>query len=749
MSGTTGSTIGDLGEATPPYIGLQIYARDPSQAAGAAQDVRIEVTTLLGEAGVPLGTITGTARDAALAITAEGAALTAAQAAAATAAAAQATANGALPKTGGTMLAPITLSGPPTSALHAVTKAYSDASAGTTYTGSIPIVVTGDVISVQTQAPIPATTVPALAAMALLLDDGTTITGLQLQAELGTAIIPATAAATMVGVPSTGIAGTAISGITTTLTPSGSTAYACLFSGGADEGARMPFMGTAVPSLTPSASGSTTVRIYAAATGGTPLQESSAITVTTTGTSVSTPSGGVVGVPVAFTGISNLSTVYVSFIWSGVEGVRVSCTVTSGTFSGSITPLQTYLGPDTIVVHTAASGGTLLYTSPTTFNIAAQSATITAPTGPFFVSTALAVGGSTDLPAVWCSLTLAGVEQTPRIAATVTGGAWAANLTPASTGAYTISTWSASTGGTALATSSITVAATPTATVTTPTGTVTSGSPLTIIGTTNQSAGWVSITEGGVEQTPRKAVTVSSPNWTVSVSPSATGSSTAGFYLASTGGTALVTSSAFTVVAPVPLTLVQHAIASSNNTATATVTLPSAPTVGNHLILMVAQEGGTAAPTITGYTQVGATGGSSGGTEMLTNAFVRTVASGDVAALTVTGLTTFSEVALLEHAGQITQESFGLFSVNATIALPTPGSASTNVLRYGLLAIPGNSTTSIVSGTSGVTVMDPQLGSYNSYALVSIGPTLTGNIVLTETPTQQNRWMEQVNLYGA
>ena len=76
-----------------------------------------------GGGGVSIGTTSGTARDAALAIAAE--------------AAAQSTATAALPKAGGTMTGALTLAGAPSAALGAATKGYVDtAVAGVT--GGLP-----------------------------------------------------------------------------------------------------------------------------------------------------------------------------------------------------------------------------------------------------------------------------------------------------------------------------------------------------------------------------------------------------------------------------------------------------------------------------------------------------------------------------------------------------------------------------------------------------------------------------------
>ena len=112
-----------------------------------------------------------------------------------------------------------------------------------------------------------------------LLSDATYATGVQLQTLFGAAAAAASGASPLTGLPATALVGAAITGVGTTLTPSGSTAYASLYTGGADEGTRVAFTGSALPTLTPLVAGSTTVRVYGSVSGGAALAESVAIAV--------------------------------------------------------------------------------------------------------------------------------------------------------------------------------------------------------------------------------------------------------------------------------------------------------------------------------------------------------------------------------------------------------------------------------------------------------------------------------------
>ena len=97
--------------------------------------------------------------------------------------------------------------------------------------------------------------------------------------------------------PTTGTAGTAITGVTDTLTPTTATAFACLYTAAADVGSRVAFTGTAVPALTPTTAASYTIRLYAAATGGVALAESAAIAVAAAAVARTVTFAGAAGAP--------------------------------------------------------------------------------------------------------------------------------------------------------------------------------------------------------------------------------------------------------------------------------------------------------------------------------------------------------------------------------------------------------------------------------------------------------------------
>ena len=159
-------------------------------------------------------------------------------------------------------------------------------------------------------APVASSTGP-VAATALVDITGHSFTLQQIAAEIAsingsagsasttpTGAVAATAASALVGVPSSVPVGTTIGGtyngapypITTTLTPSGSTAWSVRYNNGADVGTRAALLGSALPpfNLSSIASSGCTLRIYSAQTGGVLLQESAPITVTASATPTST-----------------------------------------------------------------------------------------------------------------------------------------------------------------------------------------------------------------------------------------------------------------------------------------------------------------------------------------------------------------------------------------------------------------------------------------------------------------------------
>lgn len=113
----------------------------------------------------------------------------------------------------------------------------------------------------------------------------------------GAVLVTATGAATLVGVLTGAVVGTAIPGVAATMTPADATGYAVLYSGGAEQGARQAFKAPATVALTPAAAVSTTVRIYSALTGGVVLLESSAFAVGAKPVVTTLPLGVYVGAP--------------------------------------------------------------------------------------------------------------------------------------------------------------------------------------------------------------------------------------------------------------------------------------------------------------------------------------------------------------------------------------------------------------------------------------------------------------------
>lgn len=184
---------------------------------------------------------------------------------------------------------------------------------------------------------------------------------------LGASVVTATAATTPVTVPSNSTAGAAITGLTTTLTPSNATAYASLTVAGVEQTPRVAFTGTAVPSLTPAGPGSSTIKIWAASTGGTALATSAAFTVTVTATSSTLsgfPTTGTAGQALNLSGATislapSNATAYAALHDGSAEvGSRTS-------FTGSTPPTKTpgASGTFTYRVYAQDTGGSPLVTS--------------------------------------------------------------------------------------------------------------------------------------------------------------------------------------------------------------------------------------------------------------------------------------------------------------------------------------------------------------------------------------------------
>ena len=174
--------------------------------------------------------------------------------------------------------------------------------------------------------------------------------------------------ATIAGAPSTGNSGSAIAGLTDTLTPSGATGYASITVGGTEQTPRVAFTGTSVPSLTPNSTGTATIAIYAAATGGTALATSGSITVggvaATAATFSSVPTTGTSGTALASGGTvtftpSGSAGYVVLHNGTAEQGSRVSAS--TGALP-SLTPSAA--GTFTVKAFAALTGGTALATSP-------------------------------------------------------------------------------------------------------------------------------------------------------------------------------------------------------------------------------------------------------------------------------------------------------------------------------------------------------------------------------------------------
>lgn len=170
-------------------------------------------------------------------------------------------------------------------------------------------------------------------------------------------------AATITGAPASGYAGVAITGLTTTLTPTDATAYAALWVDGAQEGTRYPFTGTTPPALTPAGAGSYTVEEFAALTGGTALATSAPIPVTivATAATVTAPATATTGMPIT-TATATLTpagaTGYACLNNGADIGTRIA-------FTGTVPPqfTATATGTDTIKIYAALTGGSALATS--------------------------------------------------------------------------------------------------------------------------------------------------------------------------------------------------------------------------------------------------------------------------------------------------------------------------------------------------------------------------------------------------
>ena len=167
-----------------------------------------------------------------------------------------------------------------------------------------------------------------------------------------------TATATVSGVPTASTIGADISG--SVVLRYIQTAYAVLATGGADEGTRTPFGGTALPRLQAQTSASYTYRVYDSAAGGSILAESPAIivggavaTATLSNVTTSLSVGGSVSGTVS---LRYIVTAWATLATGGADtGARVS-------FTGSLLPslVPATIGTYTVRLYSAATAGSLL-----------------------------------------------------------------------------------------------------------------------------------------------------------------------------------------------------------------------------------------------------------------------------------------------------------------------------------------------------------------------------------------------------
>src|SRR6185312_12702582 len=145
--------------------------------------------------------------------------------------------------------------------------------------------------------------------------------------------------AVLSSVPTTGFTGSAIAGAGATLTGL-TTAYAVLYTGGSDQGSRQAFTGSSVPGISPTASGSYTLRVYDALTSGNLLAESAAITVSNPTIAVTTPGTTSPSTTMTLTGTYTgpaPSGVNARFDGTGSYTALTTFSATGGSWTGQIT----------------------------------------------------------------------------------------------------------------------------------------------------------------------------------------------------------------------------------------------------------------------------------------------------------------------------------------------------------------------------------------------------------------------------
>ncbi len=367
---------------------------------------------------------------------------------------------------------------------------------------------------------------------------------------------PATAtAAALSNVPSAALENQPISGVTVALTPAYAAAYAVLSTGGTEQGARIAFSGTTVPNLTPNNSGTYEIEIFAAATGGTALAASPAITVTqqmatsaSIGAAPATGSTGtaISGVPVTLTPASSAAFAVLS-VGGADEGSRQA-------FSSSTVPnlIPQGTGSYTIRIYAAATGGSPLATSTTiTVNATATAAAAVAGAPAAGQEGQAITGLTTSLTpsdaTAYAVLSVGGTDEGTRQAFV---GTSLPSLTPQATGSYTARVYAAATGGTALAASAAIPVTDPATGATTPANAPATGSQglpisgLTTTLTPSDGTAYAALFVGGAQEGSSYPFTGTA---IPALTPENSGSYTVEVLSAATGGSALATSAAIAV----------------------------------------------------------------------------------------------------------------------------------------------------------------------------------------------------------
>ena len=209
-----------------------------------------------------------------------------------------------------------------------------------------------------------------------------------------------------------------------------------------------------------------------------------------------------------------------------------------------------------------------------------------------------------------------------------------------------------------------------------------------------------------------------------------------------------------------PVTQVQFATGVSGDVARTAfaVTLHSAPTLGNTLLLMLTSYAtgdhgltAVAAPEIPGYTLL--PGALLAGYAQGVSGYTRAVQAGDGATLTIPANAGFDCAAtLVELSGVIFVEGLGTLAQGGSFALAAKTNPTTNVLRYILASASAGPTKVMASSTSGVTLLALTDQTYFSDGLFSLPGDTTGTVVINYTPNPGYiGYLDvlQVNVYGA